>query len=92
MVDTSNALGLAYALIVTEDERPVFPQRSPAGGPKLIPLERRYRAAVKEVPGVERAISQELVHRSVKLVCPGARGRTDNAPRSPAVCAGVIAC
>ena len=89
-----NSLALAEAFVITKDENPILPDR-PSGRPaELVAAERRFLEAVgifKKIGGVQRAVAQELIHASVKLIGARARNRVDDAARSEAVLRGIVA-
>ena len=61
VINLRDALRLPDAFVVCEEERAVPEDRSPNVAAELVPLERRNRARVEEISGVQRAIPEELV-------------------------------
>ena len=66
---------LAEAFVVAEEKRFVLLDRAAERTAEHVALERRNRAVVEVVAGIERAIAQEFVGVAVKLV--GAGGGDD---------------
>src|SRR5580698_1217053 len=64
---------LLQILDVEEEKRLVFLDGPAQRAAELVPLKSRNRIAVEEIAGVEVAVAQELVSRSVELICPAAR-------------------
>src|SRR5947209_17546697 len=69
---------LARALVIAEEEDPVFLDRTADGRAELIPTHGRYANTghvVEELVGVELFVPHELIEASVQVV--GARARDD---------------
>src|SRR5579885_2014095 len=67
----SLALGLAQLFVVNEEEQLVFFDRSAEAAAELVLAEGGDAGSIEEIAGVQSAIAQELVRRSVKGVRAG---------------------
>src|ERR1700682_4826534 len=67
-VDISDALCLANALVVSENEGVILANWAAGRRAKLIALERRNRGWVEKVPSIQGAVTQELISRPVERV------------------------
>src|SRR5579864_3790328 len=70
---------LAQSLIVDEEKGVVFDDGTANRSAELIPFESRYGRSIEEVPGVERAVAEELVRGAVQGVGAGASNGIDHA-------------
>src|ERR1700753_3951587 len=59
---------LAEAFVVGEEKGLVLDDRTAGGGAENVAFEMRNIAVIEEVASVERAVAQEFVRRSVKLI------------------------
>src|SRR5437660_7828408 len=83
-------LVLPELFVIAEDERLVPLDRPARRAAVLVATEVRP-LSVEEVARIERAVSQELEHRAVKLVGPRLEDGGDDAAGRSAVLGGVLA-
>ncbi len=68
VIDGRCIQNLLDALVVHEEEHLVLLDRAAEGSTELVSAERRHRRAVEKSAGVEIAVAEVLVHRTVEIV------------------------
>ena len=77
------------AFVVAEEEQPILFDGSAHSASKLVPPERRNRHRIKKIPRVQRAVTEKLEKRPVKLIRSGLRHDCDLRSGSLAIFSGV---
>ena len=87
----SDTLNLANSFVIAKDESAILPDRTAHRPAELVAMERRFYRWVEEIPRIQRAVTQELVDISVKLIGPRARDRIYDPSGCLAVFGGIAA-
>src|SRR5580693_2566310 len=85
---------LTEPFVVTKNENLAFLDGSSRRAAELVPAERRFRKTVeilKVICCVERAVAQELISTSVKLVCAGACDSINDSARGITILRRIVA-
>src|ERR1700730_9961892 len=86
--------GLAESFVIAKNENPVLLDGSSRRAAELVPTERGLRKTVeilKVICRVERAVAQELISASVKLIRAGACDRIDDSAGSITIFRRIVA-